>query len=208
MYAGDFPDFFPDNSNGHDLSWMAPELNAFYKSYLYPNRRGTTTDPRAINDVLYCPTDQWHRIAETILVSDNGPQLIGYFSLPARTNNVGDTWTYDTGGIGGWHYRKKFGQTYRLAPTMSDRLQSVGTWNPNANSGSVTWSSDFDGKPYLTASHRGNGGVPTGGNFLFEDGHVAWKVFKLSNPRATVDMGSSCDGWVLFYKLPDIPTGR
>ena len=208
MYGGDCNDFFPDNSNGMDLSWMGPELNAFYKSYLYANRRGTTANQRAVNDVLYCPTDEWHRIAETTIGSDNVPQLIGYFSLPGRTNNAGDSWNYDSCGIGGWHYRKKFGGTYRLAPTMSDRLQAVGSWNPNANNGSVVWSTAFEGKSYMTASHRANGGVPMGGNFLFEDGHNEWRVFKVANARATVDVGSMTGSWVLFYKLPSIPTGR
>jgi prepilin-type N-terminal cleavage/methylation domain-containing protein len=209
MYGGDFNDYFPNNVNGHDLSWMGPELNSFYATYLYPNRRGTTaTTQRRINDVLYCPTDEWHRIAETTIAADNVPQLIGYFSLPGRTNNAGNSWTYDTGGIGGWHYRKKFGQTYKMAPTMSDRLQAIGTWSTSANKGTLTWTTPFDGKPYWTASHRLNGGVPSGGNFLFEDGHVEWRVFKVANPRATVDMGSSCDNWVLFYKLPNIPTGK
>ena len=207
MYAGDNGDFFPDNAGGHDLSWMGPELNNFYKAYLYPNRRGTTTSKRAINDVLYCPTDEWHRIAETTVGSDNLPQLIGYFSLPGRTNNAGNTWDYNSCGIGAWHYRKKFGGALRLAPTMSDRLQSVGTWNPAANSGSLGWMTTFDGKPYFTASHRANGGVPTGGNFLFEDGHNEWRVFKTANARATVDAGSMTGSWVLFYKLPGIPTG-
>src|ERR1043165_4623457 len=27
MYAGDNKDSFPDNSGGHDLSWMSPTLN-------------------------------------------------------------------------------------------------------------------------------------------------------------------------------------
>src|SRR5438105_598138 len=84
MYAGDTRDFFPDNTDGYDLSWMSPALNAFYRDYLYPNRRGTTTVQRKLNDVLYCPTDQWHRIAETTVPSDNVPQLIGYFYLPGR----------------------------------------------------------------------------------------------------------------------------
>jgi type II secretory pathway pseudopilin PulG len=65
MYAGDNADFFPDNSKGSDLSWMSPDLNEFYKKYLYPNRRGTATNQRNQNDVLYCPTDEWHRLAET-----------------------------------------------------------------------------------------------------------------------------------------------
>src|SRR5437870_4503040 len=44
MYAGDNKDYFPDNSGGHDLSWMAQNMNdTFFKPYLYQNRRGSTT---------------------------------------------------------------------------------------------------------------------------------------------------------------------
>src|ERR1043165_7795046 len=81
MYAGDNKDSFPDNSGGHDLSWMSPTLNEFYKVYLFPNHRGTTVNERNRNDVLYCPTDDWHRVAEMAMItSDTDPQLIGYFS--------------------------------------------------------------------------------------------------------------------------------
>src|SRR5881227_1773195 len=66
MYAGDNHEYFPDNSAGHDLSWMAQNMNdTFFKPYLYQNHRGsTTTGERTRNDVIYCPTDDWHRFAE------------------------------------------------------------------------------------------------------------------------------------------------
>jgi hypothetical protein len=185
---------------------MAPEMNAFYKNYLLPNRRGTVTNQRNLQDVLYCPTDQWHRIAETTIVSDNNPQLIGYFYLPGRANTASDTWNYNSAGLGEWHFRKKLGGPYRVAPTMSDRLQAVGSWSIAANKGSVTWSTMFEGKSYLTASHRDAAGVPIGGNFLFEDGHVEWRKFSLANPRATVDVGSMTGSWVLFYKPANVAT--
>jgi prepilin-type N-terminal cleavage/methylation domain-containing protein len=146
MYAGDNREFFPDNSLGMDLSWMSPLLTTnFYPTYLYPNHRGTSAQhQRSRNDVLYCPTDDWHRIAETG-IKDTDPQLIGYFSLPGRVNNAGNPWPYDSLGLGGWHFRKKLGGPYRLAPIMSDRLQALGNWNMGANSGSLTWSTPFAG---------------------------------------------------------------
>jgi prepilin-type N-terminal cleavage/methylation domain-containing protein len=154
MYAGDNREFFPDNSRGRDLSWMSPDLNEFYKSYLYPNRRGTTTKQRSLNDVLYCPTDEWHRSAETSIASDNDAQLIGYFSMPGRVNNAGNNWDYNSAGLGEWHFRKKLGGTARHAPIMSDRLQSVGSWFLAANNGSVTWSATGgNGLTLPTASH-------------------------------------------------------
>ncbi len=204
LYAGDNRDFFPDNSLGYDLSWMSPAfLTNLYAPYLYPNRRGTRQSLRGNNDVLYCPTDEWHRIAETTISSDYVPHLIGYFSLPGRTANG---WPYNSAGLGEWHFRKKLGGTFRQAPTMSDRLQSVGSWSLTANKGSVTWMTTFEGKPYKTASHRTQGDVPTGGNFLFEDGHAEWRKFSLSNARGTVDVGSYSGSWVLFYRPPNILT--
>jgi prepilin-type N-terminal cleavage/methylation domain-containing protein len=208
MYAGDCGDCFPDNALGHDLSWMSPRMNAFYASYLYPNHRGTTQNQRTRNDVLYCPTDDWHRIAETVIASDSDPQLIGYFYLPGRVNPaLVSGWDYNSpSGLSGWVTRKKLGGVYRLAPTMSDRLQSIGSWSVTANQGSVVWSTVYLGGTYLTASHRDKGGVPTGGNFLFEDGHVEWRKFNLGNARATIDVGSAFGTWVLFYQIPNIQT--
>jgi prepilin-type N-terminal cleavage/methylation domain-containing protein len=210
MYAGDNRDYFPDNSGGADLSWMAADFNTnFFPVYLFPNHKGTTTQQRGLNDVLYCPTDEWHRIAETTVAPTGVPLLIGYFYLPGRVNNAGDSWPYDSVGLGGWHFRKKLGGAYRLAPTMSDRLQAVGTWSAPANKGDLTWTTTFsgDGKTYRTASHRTIADAPTGGNFLYEDSHVAWLPFKIRTPSPpTIDVGSMSGSWVLFYKPPNINT--
>jgi len=209
MYAGDNRDFFPDNSGGMDLSWMSPMfVTNFYPVYLYPNHRGTSaSNQRGLNDVLYCPTDEWHRIAETTISSDANPSLIGYFYLPGRANNGGNSWPYDSvPGMGQWHFKKKLGGQYRATPVMSDRLQAVGSWNVSANKGSVTWVTIFDNKPYKTASHRERGDAPSGGNFLFEDGSVQWLKFNLADPRHSVDVGSFYGSWVLFYRPSNIST--
>jgi len=206
MYAGDNGDFFPDNSRGYDLSWMSPDLNEFYRKYLYPNRRGTSTNQRNQNDVLYCPTDQWHRLAETGIGTDNSPQLIGYFYLPGRENNANNNWNYNSAGLAGWHFRKKLGGQYRKAPIMSDRLQGLGTWSLGANSGNVTWSAVYNGVTAASASHRINSGVPGGGQFLFEDAHLDWQKFNLINARGSVDVGSQTGNWILFYRPANIST--
>ncbi|MEP6663321.1 MAG: type II secretion system protein [Verrucomicrobiota bacterium] len=206
MYAGDNREFFPDNSGGHDLSWMSPTLNDFYKAYLFPNRHGTASSERARNDVLYCPTDDWHRVAEAAMVSDTSQQLIGYLSLPSRVNNSGNTWDYTAGGIAEWHFRTKLGGKYRNAPIMADRLQAVGSWNPAANTGELTWTVAFEGKTISTASHRDRLGVPEGSKFLYEDGRVDWRSFRPANARASIDLGSFTGTWVMFYKPPNINT--
>jgi prepilin-type N-terminal cleavage/methylation domain-containing protein len=206
MYAGENRDYFPDNSGGHDLSWMAPEMNNFYKNYLLPNRRGTKASQRKLQDVLYCPTDDWHRIAETDIASDGLPQLIGYFSIPGRVNNANNGWNYRSAGLAEWHFRKKLGTNYRIAPTMSDRLQAVGSWDIKQGKGTLSWSTPFEGKSYATASHRQAGGVPSGSNFLFEDGRVEWYKFNLADPRRSIDVGSKDGSWVLFYRPANIST--
>jgi hypothetical protein len=132
--------------------------------------------------------------------------LIGYFYLPGRVNNANNTWNYNSAGLGGWHFRKKLGGQFGNAPIMSDRLQGVGDWNPGANSGSLTWSATYNGKTAATASHRITGGEPTGGQFLFEDGHADWRNFKLGNARGTIDVGSQTGNWVLFYRPANIST--
>jgi hypothetical protein len=191
---------------------MSPALNDnFFPVYLYPNHKGTavgaTVTLRSRNDVLYCPTDEWHRIAE-IPHPPTDPVLIGYFYLPGRVNPASSGWDYDNpSGLAGWATRRKLGGPFRLAPTMSDRLQAVGSWSIPANKGSVVWTTTWsDGVQYRTASHRNPGDVPAGGNFLFEDAHVEWRKFSLSNARSTIDVGSSSGSWVLFYKPPNIAT--
>ena len=209
MYAGDNNGFFPDNTGGYDLSWMSPAFSNFYSSYLIKDIRGTTADPRVLTDVLFCPTDQWHRLAEELgITSYNTPQLIGYFYLPGRTNPASDGWNYGTCGLTGWVTRQKLGGQFRLTPIMSDRLQATGTWNPTANTGTLGWT-DTDGTLTVpTANHAdlGTGNVPKGGNFLYEDGHVTWFRFDVNNARATVDVGSYEGNWVCFYKPPNIIT--
>ena len=203
IYAGDNRDRFPDNSGGYHLSWMSPSLSNFYSGYLLPNRKGVGTSLRAKADVLYCPTDDWHRAVEAVDVQFNAPQLIGYFYLPGRSNN---DWPYDSAGLAGWHLRPKMGGKFRRAPIMVDKIQSVGSWNIAANKGSVAWSVDYYGKKVATGNHRDSRGASEGGNLLYEDGRVDWRKFNLSNARATIDVGSIAGTWVCFYKPPNIET--
>jgi prepilin-type N-terminal cleavage/methylation domain-containing protein len=201
MYAGDCNDYFPDNSDGYDISWMGTNMANFWAKYLIKSVK-TKTEKDKFN-LIFCPTDKWHRFADLWrnddATSETKPILTGYFYLPGRAPGG---WPYDSAGLAQWHYRKRLGGPYRAAPTLIDRLQGVGTWSIAANRGSVTWYTVSDGKNVPTANHRGKQGCPTGGNFLFEDGHVEYRTFKLDNPRATIDVGSQAGNWVLFYKIP------
>jgi type II secretory pathway pseudopilin PulG len=208
MYAGDNANRFPDNSLGYDMSWMSPVFTNFYRSYLNPYRLGSLTNPEPATDVEFCPTDQWHRLAEATSDTVN---LVGYFYFPGRTDPAtADGWTYNSCGLAGWVTRQKLGGPYHLAPTMGDRLQATGTWNQNANTGNLGWTDSDDKITVPTANHSdlGKANIPIGGNFLFEDGSVVWYRFSASNPRATVDAGCVESGWSLFYKVPGLPESQ
>src|SRR5207302_10260555 len=91
MYAGDFDNAFPDNRDGVGFSWMTPSMSNFWNNYLIRNRRTTAKSERARNDVLFCPTDEWHRVAERgIISSERSPQFVGYCYLPARRAGESD----------------------------------------------------------------------------------------------------------------------
>ena len=95
LYASDNQNSFPDNSGGAGFSWMMPTMSNFWNGYLIKNRRTSANNTRAANDVLFCPTDDWHRAAERGMINtDNEPQVIGYFYLPGRRTGDGDV----TGG--------------------------------------------------------------------------------------------------------------
>ncbi|MCL5096700.1 MAG: type II secretion system GspH family protein [Candidatus Omnitrophica bacterium] len=198
MYGGDCDDYFPDNTQGYDISWMAPTMQNFWNNYLFKDVRENVKKDKF--NVLFCPTDEWHRAADLWNLDPNAALLAGYFVLPGRAANP----NYDVNGIQEWHTRKKLDGPYRKAPTVTDRIQASGSWSVRLNKGTLTWyTTDPDtGRSYPSAVHRGPQGIPTGGNFLFEDGHVEWKVYKSNNPRATVDIGSTSGSWDFFYKIP------
>ncbi|HNS22534.1 MAG TPA: type II secretion system protein [Sedimentisphaerales bacterium] len=209
MYAADSENFFPDNMDGYDVSWMGVRMASFWKRYLVESQKTEEAKDRA--HVLFCPTDKWHRLADLWRNPDaqaaTKPILTGYFYLPHR--DVTKSWEYGCNGIKAWHSRKKLGGRYQSAPVMSDRLQGVGTWSLSANKGSVTWdTTNTDGTVVPSATHPKPGtGVPEGGNFLFEDGRVEWRNWDLNDARATIDLGSKGGNWLCFYKLPGIPVG-
>jgi prepilin-type N-terminal cleavage/methylation domain-containing protein len=192
MYAGDNRERFPDNTGGSDLAWMDVRLNTnFYPVYLYKNNPGSTrTGQRGPNDVIYCPTDLWHHYVENV---ENVVSLIGYHYLPFRANDS----MYNRNGVKEWFYRTKVGGPYRNAPIMADMIQSKhGGWMDDP----------LNGKSFPTSSHRGPGNVPTGGNFLYEDAHVAWRKF-IAGRTNTVAVGAD-NGNYKYYVWPgDLSAG-
>jgi prepilin-type N-terminal cleavage/methylation domain len=183
MYAGDFNDMFPDNTAvspqiNFGPEWVNPNFNTvFYPAYLYKNTPGDTTAVRSQNDVLYCPTDAWRRNYEASVGANN---LIGYHYLPARSDLM-----YCNDKVkdyAGWYMgvnnpithessRQKLGKRFRLAPVMADAIET---------STATSWMQTFTGTFSYSgpvSNHPGSGGMPTGGNFLYEDGSVSWIKF-------------------------------
>lgn len=197
MYAGDNEEKFPDNSQGFDLSWMMPSMSNFWNNYLIKNVRSNNRGgTRAKNDVLFCPTDNWHRAAEAgMITSDNVPQLLGYFYLPGRANNDANVRS-QARGTADWYFRRKLGGPFSQAPVIIDRMQGIGPATTNMYDPRLTWRTDFEGKKVLTATHRNQNGAPEGGNFGFEDGHVEWMNGK------RVDLGAAIGSWMCYFKIP------
>ena len=197
MYAGDYRDYFPDNTDGWHISWMGKTMAAFWKDYLIRSTKSKTEKNKF--HVLFCPTDRWHRLADLWDGEADSGRLVGYFYLPYRTA----TDDYAINGILDWHTRKKLGGKYRNAPVLTDRVQALGSWSPPANKGTLAWTvaDTVSGKTVPTACHVGNSPISQGANFLFEDGHVDWRRFNAADPRATIDLGSKTGEWQFFYKI-------
>ena len=182
MYAGDNGDHFPDNTKValNEPSWVDLSFNTnFFPVYLYNNRPGsTTTGLRSQNDVLYCPTDRWHRSYEASVATTS--LLLGYNWLPARATAS----MYQAFGLQNWFYRTKLGSSYRNAPVMVDVVQTYsGSWI-------ATYTGPFSYRG-PNSNHADNNGKPSGANFLYEDGHVVWMKFDgTTNSIAPMDNSS------------------
>jgi prepilin-type N-terminal cleavage/methylation domain-containing protein len=203
MYAGENQNSFPDltgtlGAGAQDVSYMPYSFNTgFYPSYLYRNNPGSARNERSFNDVLYCPDDLWHRYVEQ--QPGYRTNLIGYFYLPGRTDagaaSIGGTYNSLGIGLGAWCYRTRVGGPYRLAPIMSDRIQQQG----------LSWVESPSG--VVLSTHRGRANAPTGGNFLYEDGHVVWRKFDPASPQSTIGLGIRGGGWNLYFHPMDISAG-
>jgi len=205
MYAGDFNEMFPDNTTvspqlNFGPEWVNPNFNTvFYPTYLYKNTPGDTTAVRSQNDVLYCPTDAWRRNYEASIGANN---LIGYHYLPARS----DLAYCGNKNYAGWYMgvnnpithessRQKLGKKFRLAPVMADAIEQRTA---------TDWNQSFPGTFSYTgpvSNHPGNGGVPVGGNFLYEDGSVSWTKF-YGNTNSIAKSAINATTGACYYDAP------
>ena len=198
MYAGDNNSHFPDLTVGNpndkagvgamDFAWMPINFpNVFYQPYLF--RTTAIGNNRANNDVVYCPTDLFHKAVEQ--TPGYQTNLIGYNYFPGRDAAGGvnyNNYNYTSGGanVAPWMtMRPKLGGPYRQAPMMADRIQCTG---------SGTWVETVAGATPATVqvgNHRNGSGVPLGGNFLYEDGSVSWLKFKWDRFADPITLGGA-----------------
>lgn len=89
----------------------------------------------------------------------------------------------------------KLGGEFSRAPVLIHRLQGLGPRTTNLLDARPLWSTVAGGKSWKTANHPTARGAPSGGNFLCEDGHVAWRNAN------RVTLGSSSGDWQCIYTM-------
>jgi prepilin-type N-terminal cleavage/methylation domain-containing protein len=191
-YATDNQDYFPDNSDGPHVSWCGSNVQTFWANYLIPLKKSAESKDKF--NVLYCPTQKWHRTSLAQLSVGGPPVLIGYFYLPFRDPTIPSNFGFDynAGGVAGWILRKKYGGDFAKAPIGMDMKQATGTASSATDYQVSTW---FYGA-VPTASHIQHSGEPFGSNFLFEDGRVTWYRSR------DIGVGFSGMSWLMFYNIP------
>jgi prepilin-type N-terminal cleavage/methylation domain-containing protein len=191
-YAADNDDYFPDNRDGPHVSWCGTNVQSFWANYLIPLRKSTEQKDKF--NVLFCPTQKWHRTDAATLGVGGDPIVIGYFYLPFRDPTIPANlgFDYNASGLAGWILRQKFGGDFANAPIAMDMKQAMGTASSATNYQVSTWS--YGNVP--TASHIQRSGEPYGSNFLFEDGRVTWYRSR------EIGVGFTGMSWLMFYNIP------
>jgi prepilin-type N-terminal cleavage/methylation domain-containing protein len=203
-FAGDNENYFPANRNAAGVSWCDADVQAFWEKYLIPMSR-TPEDINRRAHVLFCPTEKWHRGADLLPphTNDFGAELaVGYFYLPYRSptfaENVAHHADFNAGETQGWIEKQKFSGQFAKAPiAMDEKVAETVAGNPATLKwfGIYALGSDPNARvPF--SSHVQPGGEPSGGNFLFEDGHVTW--FKSSQ----IEPALTWDDLIMYYKVP------
>jgi prepilin-type N-terminal cleavage/methylation domain-containing protein len=183
-YAADSKGSFPYNLDGAGMSWNGLTVQNFTNKYLTNVQdlaTSQTTD--GTPNVLFCPTAAYH-IWYRAYAGITGSQLVGYFYLPYRALTGAN---YADGGDPNWVTKMKFSNNLAPnAPILTDMIQNIyGDW----------YDTQPPGAPPLSSHLLQNSNVPSGGNFLFEDGHVDWHAM------SDVTQAASSSWNCFYYKI-------
>ncbi|MFA5292749.1 MAG: type II secretion system protein [Phycisphaerae bacterium] len=181
---------------GTDIAYGGIIVQRFWDKYILKRDKKIIAGE---NNVLYCPTQKWHRSsydpskpesADNVLNSG----LCGYYFLTSKaswdTGNLPGGWNFGRNGnvFGGdyWVSKKRIGEKHRDLPIVMDIKQKFITGQ------AASWYNNG----IVISSHAGSKGVPEGGNFLYEDGHIKWVR---SNETG---LGASVAGqWQCYYDI-------
>jgi prepilin-type N-terminal cleavage/methylation domain-containing protein len=180
MYVDDNDQYFVETlgANGPTLGPVPTGLY-FVTNYLMLVKHETRSRP--LNDVYLCPSDSYGRHL-SITAADSGRySSVGTFSyhyLPYKSHPHW-FWDFTAGSVLEWHVRQRPGGRWRNAPVFTDRIFAQGHVTPDGKldeNQHHNWilGMSVDGPKFPLSAHAGRGGVPSGGNFWFEDGHVSW----------------------------------
>ena len=133
IYAADNRSFFPDNTDGVDVSWCGKTVQQFWVDDLMRQKQGATKDQF---HVIFCPTQNYLRDADSYDVDSSGRVLCGFFYLPHRKLNI-STWSYNSQGLGGWASKKKLDGEFKNAPVLMDIKLAAGTVGPDGKNAKV-----------------------------------------------------------------------
>lgn len=180
--------------NGHDwkaapdLAYGSTIVKKFWDKYIIKREKNIISGE---NNVLFCPTQKWHRSSKNPDdVLNNG--LCGYYTLTSKaswdTGTLPAGWIFERNNWGGnsWVDKKKAGGKYSRLPIVMDIKQKFlnGTWS---------W---YHKEGIVLSSHARSKGIPDGGDFLYEDGHVKWFKNNEAGLSATVS-----GQWQCYYDI-------
>jgi len=204
-YAADNRDYFPDMGGTGGIGWLGTNMVGFWTQYLMRNTQiGSGNVQIGANSVLFCPTDIFHRLLDSLVAPSPGgymnrDQLIGYFFLPGYPSSQDTLAVNQDPELEAWGHRLKLGGEYRRAPVLVDRCEAISTGGASKlmtmENRLLVWTdSGYAGNP-PTSNHRGSGNISTGGNFLFEDGSVRWYKEK------QITLGGVAGMYFCFYYI-------
>lgn len=165
---------------GNDMAWNSTSVREdFINQYLVEMTEDVT---HSDNNVLFCPTDQWHRVQHSPTVVYG--TLVGYQLMVGR--DTSQPWNY--GPVERWVSKTKYDGPYSRVPIMMNIMQSQGgaTSRNEAHNDNWFWANG----PF--SSHAGDGGMPQGANHLYEDASVNWSNWE------EIEIATSSFGWNIW----------